>query len=449
MVQCGLPVPVAEGSVFGIFESILLDIGDDQSIENDLSTYSSHLHAMKCFLENANEQTLFLVDELGSGTEPRIGGALAQSMLMQLNDQEAMGLVTTHYANLKLLASSTPGIFNGAMRFDNKKMLPLFILDTGNPGSSFAIEIARRTGIDEKILEDAQNLAGSEFFRYDSRLQDLESDQIRLEKKVEDLEKKEDFLNNLIREYESMKSLNDRVKKDMEAKKKVLLNHAKTEAAEIIEKANQLVENTIKEIRESKADKIITKESREKLEVFVKQNKPQPPVESIFVAIPEPEPAETISGQINIGDSVWIKGLFDVGEVIDIKGKKITVAFDSVKTIIQVDNLEKVKKQKTIPKKKSYVTPSLASGIQEKKAYFNPQADMRGIRAEEAYTYIQNYIDDALMLGITELSILHGKGNGVLRNIVREYLRTLSQVEWYGDENPDRGGAGITLVRLK
>lgn len=464
MLQCGFLVPVEEGSEFGIFENIFIDIGDEQSIESDLSTYSSHLINMKFFLKNSNPNTLILIDEFGSGTEPLLGGAIAEAVLEKLNNKGSFGIITTHYTNLKHFAASADGIINGAMLFDNHRMLPIFKLDIGRPGSSFAFEIAQKIGLPEDILLKARESAGRENIDFDRHLRDVLRDKKYWENKRKQIKASEKQLAELVQKY-------DNELQDTEKLKKKILTEAKQKAEELLASTNKQIENTIREIREAEAEKTRTKLAREKLAEFKKELSASEPDEKdllkkkieelkihskspVVRKYVRPHKAENIEEgkkEIIPGSHVILKGTENAGEVIALSGKKCTVVFGSLKTTVNTEQLELISKGRYKQLSSSYkkVSSPVNYDIGLKKLHFKPEIDVRGKRGEEAMVMVTELIDEAVMVQARELRILHGKGNGILREMIRQYLKTINLVEWFGDEHPEAGGAGITIVKLE
>jgi len=468
MFQCGMLVPCREESVFGIFSGIFIDIGDEQSIENDLSTYSSHLVNMKFFLKHAAADTLILIDEFGTGTEPLLGGAIAESILEQLCHSGTSGVITTHYTNLKHFATSSEGITNGAMLFDSHRMVPLFQLQVGNPGSSFAFEIARTIGLPEEVLEKASEKVGQDHIDFDRHLREILRDKKYWESKRQKIRRSEKKLEELMARYE--KELEESGKQ-----RKAIVREARQQAEELLAQANKKIENTIREIREAEAEKERTKAVRKDLEEFREhleedkgreEKKVEQRLEEIRRRGSELEArrpdlrrrsVQTMKDkkqaedpEIRIGDMVRIRGQEAAGEVIALKGKNCTVAFGVLQTHTKLEQLEKVGGEEA-----ARLKPGSASRVNlgewdvgSRRIQFRPDIDLRGKRADEAMQTVVDFVDEAIMVGSSELRILHGKGNGVLRQLIREYLHTVDLVEWYGDEHVDRGGAGITLVRL-
>ncbi len=440
MFQCGLQIPASPDSRLPVFENIFLDIGDEQSLENDLSTYSSHLLNMKFFLKNANSKTLFLIDEFGTGTEPHLGAAIAEATLEQLAHKKAYGIITTHYTNIKLAADRIKGLINGAMLFDTEKMQPLYILKTGKPGSSFAFEIANKIGFPEDVLNRAKKKSGGKHLVFDKQLQQLETDKLSMEEKQKYIERKESEILNLENKYKELLS-------KLEKEKKEIIKKAKIEALEIIEKSNKEIEKTIKEIKEAKADKNKTKTARNELEK--KKSKLQSEVSKEKKIKKNTEIKRDVENKkIKEGDFVEIKGMDVVGEVIRIENKDVSV---NVNNVILNTSLEKLVKTDKKPKNavKKISKNNIINEINEKAANFELTLDLRGKRGEEALEILARYIDDAILLNIKEISILHGKGYGILRELIRDFLKNIKEIKWFGDAHIERGGAGITRVVFK
>jgi DNA mismatch repair protein MutS2 len=464
MLQCGLLIPVKENSVTGVFEKLFIDIGDEQSIENDLSTYSSHLMNMKFFLKNSNEKTLVLIDEFGTGTEPMLGGAIAESILSQLDQMKTFGVITTHYTNLKHFASSSAGIENAAMMYDSAKMEPLFQLDIGKPGSSFAFEIARKIGLPESILQMATEKIGKDHINFDKHLRDIVRDKRYWETKREKIRKVEKSLDELAGKYETDLG-------QLEKQRKEILLKAKQEAERILAEANKRIENTIFEIRESQADKEKTKLIRAKLTEFKLEVQEITDVPDEFIdkkiqklkekeshrnekravrkeTVPKvivPEPEVWI-----IGDKVLMTGNQNVGEILELNEKNAVVAFGQLRTSVSRDRLQKITNNEAKKVQRTYnqTLPNINKGLSEKRLNFKTEIDVRGQRGEEAVQTIQSFIDDAIMLDFSELRILHGKGNGILKEMIRNYLKSEPIVKSVRDEHVQFGGAGITVVEL-
>lgn len=436
MLQCGLLIPVAEGSEAGIFEDIFLDIGDEQSIENDLSTYSSHLQNMKQFVNFAGKKSLVLIDEFGTGTEPILGGAIAESVLEKLNQQRVFGVITTHYTNLKNFAEKNAGIVNGAMRYDHKQLQPLYQLETGKPGSSFAIEIARKIGLPKEIVEKATKLVGKDKIRYDRLLEQLETEKNALEKNNAEVEKQQRKLDRMVKDYSALKD-------HLEESKTDILREAKQHARLLLKETNQQIEATISQIKTSQADKEKTKEARQQLQEFT-EKKVKPEVKKVS-RVSDNRPLAP-------GDKVSLVGQDSYGELVNIKGKTAEVLFGGLKTIVKLANLEravagatKMKPEKVTSGEKSRSNMNMT----QRMADFNPSIDVRGERAEDALTKVMAFTDDAIMLGIPEIKIVHGRGSGILKQMIRDYLRSQREVASVSDEHIERGGDGATVVVLK
>jgi DNA mismatch repair protein MutS2 len=428
MFQCGLPVSLDEQSTMGVFNHIFIDIGDQQSIENDLSTYSSHLKNMKFFLANADDRSLVLMDELGSGTDPNFGGGIAQSVLSQLVSMHVWGVATTHYYNLKVFASNTPGIVNGAMLFNTQKLEPLFVLEIGKPGSSFALEIARKTGLPPKIIQDAEEIIGKDLASLESLMKSVADDKIRNTKRSAEIKKKEDELNELIEYYE-------KVTGDIESRKKEIIDKAKNEASGLLKETNREIEKTIRHIRENKAERTETRKVREGLKDLEAKVKTEPK-----------EKAPVKDDTLKEGDKVRIRGQEVTGTLISVKGANAVVQFGDIRSHIKLAQL--VRSDRPDP---TVVTKARSMGldIYKKQALFESTLDVRGKRVEEVIPVLTQFLDDAILLGQGEVRILHGKGEGVLRKVIRDQLKRTPGVSSFADEHIDRGGDGITVVVLK
>ena len=436
MLQCGLCVPMHVDSECGLFESLFIDIGDEQSILDDLSTYSSHLRNMKVLLENANQRSLFLIDEFGTGTEPQLGGAIAEAILLELNRKQVFGIVTTHYANLKLLADNHEGIVNGAMLFDTKFMQPMYIMITGKPGSSFAFEIARKTGFPQRILDEASTITGEQHLKFEQQLQQLEVDKKAIKKKERELQVADTLLSEVVAKYKNLLS-------ELESKKKQYLREAANEAQELIDKANSSIERTIREIKEAQAEKERTKEVRQELRK-AKEEIAETAKKATEPKKPKPETETTLK----VGDTVCIDEMEIVGELLAISDTDATILFDTVRLRTSPEKLRKVSRaegRKTLRKWQS----GLADELSEKAEHFDLTLDVRGQRAEAALDSVAKYLDEAKLLSIKEISILHGKGNGILRKLIREYLSHDHEVQSFCDASLETGGSGITRVQLK
>jgi DNA mismatch repair protein MutS2 len=462
MMQCGLTIPVAEGSETGIFKNILIDIGDEQSIDNDLSTYSSHLINMKFFIKNGNEKTLVLIDEFGTGTEPMLGGSIAEAILGELNRRRVFGVLTTHYTNLKHFASLTDGVVNGAMAFDNHLMQPLFQLTIGKPGSSFAFEIARKIGLPEDILAEASEKAGVKNINYDRHLKDIARDKRYWETKRQSIRQQEKRLEELMAEYEKELSGAKTLRKE-------IITKAKDEAQQLLKESNRMIENTIRQIKESQAEKEKTKDVRQQLEEFknivVKEAKPVKTESEEKMAVlssrakkikMEPEPAEEkpVSAAVpekplKPGDAVRMIDTMAAGEVIAIKDKMVQVETGSLRFFVPVDKIERISKSELKKSlKANQVYRENDPGLVQRNINFKPEIDIRGVRGEEAINQVRDLIDNALIVQHRNLRILHGKGNGILRQLVRQYLATVDVVKSFRDEHVEFGGSGITVVEM-
>ncbi|WP_026462828.1 endonuclease MutS2 [Adhaeribacter aquaticus] len=435
MLQCGLLIPVNEGSEAGIFEDIFIDIGDEQSLENDLSTYSSHLQNMKQFVVHAGRKSLGLIDEFGTGTEPQLGGAIAEAVLDKLNQQKVFGVITTHYTNLKHYAEKTVGIVNGAMRYDVKELKPLYQLEIGKPGSSFAIEIARKIGLPQEIVNKAGKLAGHDKIRYDRLLEELEAEKAELEKRNRELGIQERKLKQSVKEYSDLKE-------HIEESKADILLEAKHKAKLLLKDTNQQIEATIKQIKDSQADKEQTKLARQKLEAFTAE-KVKPEVRAVK------RNAVTDNRELGAGDYVALIGQDSVGQITAIKGKTAEVMFGDIKTIVKVANLTRTERKSNRVKKEEAAKSHQSLNLTQRLADFNLTLDVRGQRAEDALTKVMAFVDDAVMLGIPEVKVIHGRGNGILKQILRDYLRSVREVASVSDEYVERGGDGVSVVVLK
>ncbi len=464
MLQCGLTIPVAEGSETGIFKNILIDIGDEQSIDNDLSTYSSHLINMKYFVKNGNEKTLILIDEFGTGTEPMLGGAIAEAILGELNRKKVFGVITTHYTNLKHFASLTDGIVNGAMAFDNHLMQPLFQLTIGKPGSSFAFEIARKIGLPEEILEEASGKAGVKNIDYDRHLKDIARDKRYWETKRQSIRQQEKRLEELMAEYDMELSGAKTLRKE-------IISKAKDEAQNLLKESNRMIENTIRQIKESQAEKEKTKDIRQQLEDFKnvvdEEAKPIETASEEKIAIlstrakriklePDPEikikiniPAASHVHPLKPGDPVRMIDTQAAGEIIEIKDKMVQVETGSLRFFVPLDKIERITRsdlKKSLKANQVYRENDPA--LVQRNINFKPEIDIRGVRGEEAINQVMELIDNALIVQHRNLRILHGKGNGILRQLVRQYLATVDVVKTFRDEHVESGGAGITVVEM-
>lgn len=422
MMQCGLAVPMHETSQMGIFHKLLIDIGDEQSIEDDLSTYSSHLRNMKHFVRNANNRTLLLIDEFGTGTEPMIGGAIAEAVLTQLNEQKAYGVITTHYSNLKHFAEQTEGVINGAMLYDRGQLKPLFQLSIGQAGSSFAIEIARQIGLPDNIIQRATEIVGEEHIDYDKHLQDIARDKRYWENKRQNIRQREKHLEEKIAHYEEQMA-------GIKAKKRAIIEEANAEAADLLRKSNAAIERTIREIKEAKAEKKATQAARQKVETL----------KTKVAAYPQPLP----KGKGNKKEDNKSE-----------KGKNVLRDLRDLK-ILTKNPAKLIQEQGTKSQEQRRIS-NVADELRARKLSFKRELDIRGLRVDEALEILIAYIDDALMVNAEMVSILHGTGTGALKQVVRDYLterqksmrRLRSGDITFHDGDPDRGGAGITIVEL-
>jgi DNA mismatch repair protein MutS2 len=429
IVQCGMLIPVSDRSRVGIFQDIFLDIGDQQSIENDLSTYSSHLKNMGVFIQHAADKSLVLMDELGSGTDPNFGGAIAQAVLEALLKKRVWGIATTHYYNLKLFAGQRQGIINAAMRFDDRNLVPLYVLDIGKPGSSFALEIAKKTGLPEHTLQEAEKLVGKDLAGFETLVRSMEKERQELSEKIRRMERQESELKQSLERYQTLSA-------DLEARKKEIINKAKEEAAGLLKETNREIEKTIRHIRENKAEKKETVKVRKGLETLSQR-----------VANQKTEKKEKPKVPVKEGDRVRIAGQEGSGVVLSVKGKMASVRFGELMTYIKLERLEKI--TAAVEKEISSRLRSVGINMHEKQTNFSSTLDVRGKRVEEVVPLLDQFIDTAILLGQGEVRILHGKGEGVLRKVIREQLRKYKQVASVSDEHIERGGDGITIVVLK
>ncbi|MBQ7419907.1 MAG: Smr/MutS family protein [Prevotella sp.] len=482
MLQCGLSIPIGDRSTVGTFQNIMIDIGDEQSIADDLSTYSSHLLNMKNMMRQSNARTLLLIDEFGGGTEPTIGGAIAEAVLKQFWQKQAFGVITTHYQNLKHFAEDHEGVVNGAMLYDRHQMQALFQLAIGQPGSSFAIEIARKTGIPEEVIKDASDIVGSDYIQSDKYLQDIVRDKRYWEGKRQTIHQHEKSLEGHIQRYESNLE-------EIERERKAILRRAQEQAEELLRQANQKIENTIREIKEAQAEKERTREIREELQQFreqvtsndqqglmseedfarklrqmqerkarkekrksEKEKNEKAAAARLNAAITQKTAAADTA--INIGDTVRMKGLGTIGKVESISGQNAVVIFGDMKTKMKVEQLEHAEKPKEESKKNDHsglaiqTTRVTSATIEDRKHNFHQDLDVRGMRGDEAIDTVMHFIDDAILVGMSRVRILHGTGSGILRQLIRQYLNTVPNVKKAKDEHVQFGGAGITVVDL-
>lgn len=466
MLQCGMLVSMHERSHAGIFSHIFIDIGDEQSIEDDLSTYSSHLTNMKMMLKSCNGESLILIDEFGGGTEPQIGGAIAEAVLKRFNLKGTFGVITTHYQNLKHFAEDHEGVVNGAMLYDRHEMRALFQLQIGNPGSSFAVEIARKIGLPEEVIADASEIVGSEYIQSDKYLQDIVRDKRYWETKRQNIRKREKQMEDTIARYEQEIQ-------ELERSRKEILKKAKEEAERLLQESNAKIENTIRTIKEAQAEKERTRTARQELSDFKQQ------VENLEKAALEEKIARKMEKlrekqerkkdkkakqanapetpvapkvrPIEAGDYVRIKGQTSVGQVMEISGKNAVVMFGLMKTNVKAERLERTDAPKAAPlsNKATFVSSETQDRMYEKKLNFKQDIDVRGMRGDEAIQAVTYFIDDAILVGVSRVRILHGTGTGILRTLIRQYLATVPGVAHFQDEHVQFGGAGITVVDLK
>ena len=488
MVQCGLSIPIGDRSTVGLFQSIMIDIGDEQSIADDLSTYSSHLLNMKNMMKQANSRTLLLIDEFGGGTEPTIGGAIAEAVLKQFWKKQAFGVITTHYQNLKHFAEDHSGVVNGAMLYDRHQMQALFQLSIGQPGSSFAIEIARKTGIPEEVISDASEIVGSDYIQSDKYLQDIVRDKRYWEGKRQTIHQHEKSLEGHIQRYETNLE-------EIERERKQILSRAKQQAEELLAEANRRIENAIREIKEAQAEKERTREVREELQEFREQVKnddtrglmseedfakklrqmeerkarkaqrkekkgEEQRAASEKLAARARENLNPENRPLAAGDSVRIKGTNSIGEIESIQGKQATVIFGGLRSKVKLEQLERSEKVKVNSEKFATAIDKHAhlaiqtshmtrATMEDRKQNFHQDIDVRGMRGDEAIDTVMHFIDDAILIGLSRVRILHGTGTGILRQLIRQYLATVPNVKKAKDEHVQFGGAGITVVDLE
>ena len=466
MLQCGMPVPMHERSHAGIFSNIFIDIGDEQSIEDDLSTYSSHLTNMKVMMKSCDGHSLILIDEFGGGTEPQIGGAIAEAVLKRFNQKKTFGVITTHYQNLKHFAEDNEGVVNGAMLYDRHLMQAPFQLQIGNPGSSFAVEIARKIGLPEDVIADASEIVGSEYINADKYLQDIVRDKRYWEGKRQTIRQREKHMEETIARYQTEME-------ELQKSRKEIIRQAKEEAERLLQESNARIENTIRAIKEAQAEKEKTRLVRQELNDFrasvnelaskeqedkiarkmeklkEKQNRKKEKKQVSESQTPSPHPPKITP--ITIGEHVKIKGQSAIGEVLEINGKNTAVVgFGSIKTTVKLDRLERTNAapQKQEPAKSTFVSSQTHDQMYEKKLGFKQDIDVRGMRGDEALQAVTYFIDDAILVGMGRVRILHGTGTGILRTLIRQYLDTVPGVRHFADEHVQFGGAGITVVDL-
>ena len=484
MLQSGLSIPIGDRSTVGVFSNIMIDIGDEQSIADDLSTYSSHLLNMKNMMKQADARTLLLIDEFGGGTEPTIGGAIAEAVLNQFWKKQAFGVITTHYQNLKHFAEDHEGVVNGAMLYDRHQMQALFQLSIGQPGSSFAIEIARKTGIPEEVISEASEIVGSDYIQSDKYLQDIVRDKRYWEGKRQTIHQHEKSLEGHIQRYETNLE-------EIERERKAILNRAKQQAEELLKEANRKIENAIREIKEAQAEKEQTRLIREELQEFREQVQnddtrglmseedfakklrqmeerkarkaqrkekkgEEQRMASEKLAARAKESLHPENRPLEKGDTVRIKGTNSVGEIEAIQGKQVTVIFGGLRSKVKLEQLERSEKRKETPQPSADKHAHLAiqtshmtrATMEDRKQNFHQDIDVRGMRGDEAIDAVMHFIDDAILMGMSRVRILHGTGTGILRQLIRQYLATVPNVKKAKDEHVQFGGAGITVVDL-
>ena len=462
MFQWGMLIPTSEASELPVFKDIMLSIGDDQSIDNDLSTYSSFLADMKDMLREASPETLVLIDEFGSGTEPAAGGAIAEAILVELDRRGVYGIITTHYTNLKLYAAGQDtGVQNGAMMFDAKNIIPLFKLETGLPGNSFAFEMARKMGLPESIVKDAEQRAGEEYVGIERNLRKIARNRKALDEKLQKIKQTDKMLEGITEKYQ--KEL-----EEIQTQKKEILTVARKEAMDIVKDAGKQVEKTIRDIKQSGADKEQTKEARKELQDFVQaleQRKSKEMEErdryledKMQKLQKRRKPAGTSSQTRiddfrktppKIGEKVRVKENGMVGEVARVSNKAVTLIIGNITSKMPLDHVERISSNEFKAAAKAGYKPvyrQIDSSIQECKLKFKPELDVRGHRLQDALDIVTHYIDDAIMLGMPSVRIIHGKGTGVLRDEIQKYLRTVPGVAGAKDEAIQFGGTGVTVV---
>jgi DNA mismatch repair protein MutS2 len=473
MLQCGLLIPVHERSRAGLFKNLFIDIGDQQSIEDDLSTYSSHLLNMKHTLKNCDGNSLILIDEFGGGTEPLIGAAIAEALLKRFNERGAFGIITTHYQNLKHFADATPGIVNGAMLYDRGEMRPLFQLQIGNPGSSFAVEIARKIGLPEEVIADASQIVGSDYIQSDKYLQDIVRDKRYWESKRKNVHQKEKELDEMLGKVQLSTD-------ELKSSRKQILKDAREEAERLLREANAKIENTIRTIVEAKAEKERTRKARQELSDFSKQleelaaEKQQLKADREMAKIlarqerkkngkkekntsvqqggnsaPKVSASKPEQPKIAVGMYVRIAGQQAIGEVMSVGKAGAVVRFGAIKSTVSIDRLQPSQAPKEEVRKVSFLTSETQDQLHQKRLNFKSDIDIRGMRGEEAVQAVGYFLDDAVVCNVHQLRILHGTGNGILRTLVRQYLSTMPFVKHFHDEHVQFGGAGITVVELE
>lgn len=453
MTQCGILPPLYANSHIGIFDNIFIDIGDEQSLENDLSTYSSHITNMKHFLLKANHSTIVLIDEFGGGTEPQIGGAIAQAILHQLNEKKTFGVITTHYQNLKTFAEDSDGIVNGAMLYDRGKMQPLFKLSMGYPGSSFAIEIARKIGLPQDVVNEAIDIVGNDYVNMDKYLLDIARDRRYWENKRQEIHAKQKKIDSIIEKYNAQAE-------NLNKERREIIHAARQEAKELLKKSNSTIERTIHDIKRAQAEKEQTKEIRRQLDEFKSRLlQESESTENEIKTIPQKGKKQksnitsvstsTKDTSFAINDFVTMEGNSTIGQILSIDNKYATVAFGLIKTKVEIKKLQK-SQVKSLPKQeKSFVSRTTTDEMRNRQLNFKQEIDVRGMRADEAIQAVTYFIDDATQFSARQVRILHGTGTGILKVRIREYLNAIPNVKSYRDEHVQFGGAGITVVELE
>ena len=472
MLQCGLSIPIGERSRTGIFNNIFIDIGDEQSMENDLSTYSGHLTNMKYMMRHADARTLILIDEFGTGTEPQIGGAIAESVLKQFCNKGTYGIITTHYQNLKHFADSHEGVTNGAMLYDRHEMKALFQLQTGQPGSSFAIEIARKIGLPDEVIRDASDIVGSDYIQSDKYLQDIVRDKRYWESKRQNIHQREKALEQTIAKYEADI-------RELEKSRREVLRRAREQAEELLKESNRRIENTIREIKESQAAKEETRRIREEFDAFRddihsignssddetiarkirqiqerKERREKRKKEKAEKKLQQGGKPQTLAEPqkakiLEAGDTVRIKGLSSIGRIEEVKGKNAVVIFGDIRSKISLEKLEHAEAKKNDDNSRQMsIGRQTRETIDNRKLNFKQDIDVRGMRGDEAINAVMYFIDDAILVGVSRVRILHGTGTGILKQLIRQYLATVPNVTSYKDEHVQFGGAGITVVDI-
>lgn len=450
MLQCGIAIPVAANSLCTIFDNIFIDIGDEQSIDNDLSTYSSHLQNMNFFVRNATKRTLILIDEFGSGTEPQIGGAIAQALLGKFNEAKVNGVITTHFTNLKHFAEETPGIVNGAMLYDRNGLRPLFKLEIGHPGSSFAIEIAHKIGLPQDVIETAKEIVGSDYVNMDKYLQDISRDKRYWEQKRQKIHQQEKDLEEKLAKADEKAS-------ELKSKRQEVLQKARDEASALLKEANARIERTIKDIKEAQAEKEATRSIRKKFDDFKEKVAEKAMAEKAGnkqkAAKAKTNKQEEAMRPFLVGDNVRLKGQTTIGQIVSVNGRQCLVTFGMIRSNLDMSRIEHVNRAQIRQEAQNNMLggvhdPSVSDEIRQRRLNFKHEIDLRGMRADEALSAVTLYIDDAMLLDINQVRILHGTGTGALRQAIRTYLSSLKGSVNFHDEHVQFGGAGVTVVEI-